>query len=467
MEAEYDFVFVGGGYGANIASGYLARNGKKVAIVEKRGFVGGTCLFEGCIPSKALLNSSNKYYEAKNHFKKYGVNCGEVTLDFDVMMKKKEDLLAGMQNNIKNHKATQGIDVFKGTGRLLSKTEVEIDDEGQKKTIAGKNICFNVGGESSPLPGNIIPVDGNRVINSTHALSLKKLPKSMIVVGGGFIGLELGSHYSRLGVDVTVVEFLDRVLPMVDSEQSKTIKEILEKQGLKILVSTKVTAGKVLEDKVVATIEDAKGGNPRELEAEVLFVATGRRVLTRDLGLDKVGVEMDRLGRIIVNGKLQSNIENIYAIGDCSNQGPPLAHKAEDEAFAMVDQYLGKETHLNYTNIPTVVYVHPEVASCGKTEDALINEKVEYIKGISQFAGNSRAKCNDETEGFVKILADKNTRKILGVHMIGAVVGEMVMEAVVILEKELTVDLIGRVSHGHPGFGECFKSAVMNCMNAK
>lgn len=457
----YDFCIIGGGYGGLIASLNALRSNLTVAIVEKRGQVGGTCLFEGCIPSKCLLNSSYKFYEAQNVMAKHGVHCKEITHDYEGMMKRKTDLLATMAGNNTNKLKNMGCDIFHGFGKIKSKEEVEVEaPDGKKDVIHCKNIILNTGGESAPLPGNSVPVDGNRVIFSGHALSLPYLPKKMIVVGGGFIGVELGSHFSRLGTDVTIIEFFDRILNVFDKEISFKLEEILKTQGMKFMTSSKVTTGKSYEDHVEITVEDAKGGNAQQLQADVLFVATGRRPLTKGVGLEEVGVVMDKFGRVIVNEKLQSNIPNIYAIGDVSNMGPPLAHKAEDEALALIDQFLGKKTHLNYDNIPSVVYTHPEVASVGKTEEQLIQAGVEYKKGVCPLTANSRAKCNDETEGFIKFLVCRKTNKILGIHMIGPQVGEQIMEGVLCIEYGTTSDLIGRISHGHPTFAEAFKDAA-------
>jgi dihydrolipoamide dehydrogenase len=462
----YDFCILGGGYGGLIASLNALRNNLTVAMVEKRAQVGGTCLWEGCIPSKCLLNSSYKFYEATHIMAKHGVHCKEVTHDYEAMMKKKADLLSMMGTNNTNKLKNLGCDIFHGVGKLVSKEEVEVTDGENKQIIKAKNIILNMGGDPAPLPGNSIPIDGKRVIVSTQALSLPSLPKKMIVVGGGFIGVELGCHYSRLGTDVTIIEFFDRILNVFDKEVSFKLEEILKGQGVKFLTSCKVTSGKAFEDKVEITVEDAQGGNPRQMETDILFVATGRRPATRGVGLEEVGVVVDKFGRVVVNEKLQSNIPNIYAIGDVSNMGPPLAHKAEDEALALIDQFLGKKTHLNYDNVPSVVYTHPEVAAVGKTEEQLIQAGVEYKKGICPLTANSRAKCNDETEGFIKFLVCKKTNKILGIHMIGPQVGEQVMEGVLCIEYGTTSDLIGRTSHGHPTFAEAFKDAAMTASKA-
>lgn len=348
MEKNYDFCVIGGGYGGLIASLNALRNNLTVAVVERRPKVGGTCLFEGCIPSKCLLNSSNKFYEVKNSMAKLGVICQNVSHDYDAMMKKKTDLLEAMGNNNTNKLKNLGAEIFRGWGKVISKNEVEVNEvdesgnsNGKKTIVHCKNIILNMGGESATLPGNSIPVDGVNVITSEHALSLKKLPKTMIIVGGGFIGLELGSHYSRLGTEVTIVEFFDRVLTVFDGEISKKIKEILEGQGIKFQLSSKVTGGKVVGDHVEVEVEDAAGGNKRTLSSEKLFIATGRRPLTRNCGLEEVGVQMDKFGRVLINEKMQSNIPNIYAVGDVTSNGPPLAHKAEDEALALIDQFLG------------------------------------------------------------------------------------------------------------------------------
>lgn len=474
MDSEskvYDFCIIGGGYGGLIAGLNALRNNLSVAMVERRPLVGGTCLWEGCIPSKLLLNSSYKYYEAKNEFHKYGIKCNDVDFDFDFLMKKKVNLLNTMGNNNTNKLKSLGADIFNGWGKIKSHNEVEVssaDKPNEKKMIKCKNIILNMGGQPTTLPGNSIPIDGKNVITSTEALSLEKVPKTMIIVGGGFIGLELGSHYNRLGCDVTIVEFRERVLTVFDEELSIKIKEIMEKQGIKFLLNSKVNGGSFDSNanNVKVIVEDVLTGSRKELKSEKLLIATGRKPMTTNCCLEEAGVLMDKFGRVIVNEKLQSSVSNIYAIGDVSNMGPPLAHKAEDEALALIDQYLGKPTHLNYSNIPSVVYTHPEVASVGKTEEELLKEKIAYKKGTTPLTANPRAKCNDETDGFIKILVEKETNKILGVHMIGPQVGEQIMEAVLCLEYSTTSDLIGRISHGHPMFAEAFKDAAIAATKA-
>ena len=347
----YDFCIIGGGYGGLISALNALRNNLSVAIIERRPQVGGTCLWEGCIPSKLLLNSSHKYYDALHNFEKFGIKCEKVEFDFLKLMNNKEELLSTMGNNNTNKLKSLGCDIFNGWGKIKSIHEVEVtlvETEGflqnEKKTLKCKNIILNMGGEPTPLPGNPIEIDGKRVIYSTHALSLPKIPKSMIVVGGGYIGMEMGSHYSRLGTDVTIVEYRERVLTLFDEELSIKIKEILEKQGMKFILNTKVIGGVVnTNDNLVnVNVEAATGGNNAVLSAEMLLVATGRRPMTKNCGLEEVGVLLDKFGRVIVNEKLQSSVSNIYAVGDVTNMGPALAHKAEDEALALIDQYLGK-----------------------------------------------------------------------------------------------------------------------------
>lgn len=358
----YDFCIIGGGYGGLISALNALRNDLSVAVIERREQVGGTCLWEGCIPSKSLLNSSKKFYEAKHEFANYGIKCSNVELNFEEMMNKKRNLLSIMGTNNTNKLKNLGCDIFQGWGKVKSSSEVEVslinpkENESQIKIIKCKNIILNMGGEPTPLPGNPIPIDGKNVISSTHALSLETLPKSMIIVGGGFIGLELGSHYNRLGTDVTIVEFRERVLTLFDEEISLKIKEILEKQGVKFILNTKVVGGTLnnADNKVDVHIEDAVGGNKRILSSEILFVATGRRPLTKNCGLEENEIKLDRFGRVVVNEKLQSSIPNIYAIGDVSNMGPALAHKAEDEALALIDQYLGKYD----LNIIKIIFVN-------------------------------------------------------------------------------------------------------------
>eukprot|EP00827_Trimyema_finlayi_P003676 TRINITY_DN337_c0_g1_i4.p1 TRINITY_DN337_c0_g1~~TRINITY_DN337_c0_g1_i4.p1 ORF type:complete len:502 (+),score=223.46 TRINITY_DN337_c0_g1_i4:2-1507(+) len=463
----YDALILGGGYGGLIAGLNAARGGLKVGIIEKRKKIGGTCLWEGCIPSKNLLKSSSVYYECKKESGKYGVTCSNVELNYEKMVQKKDAQLEQTGKNILNRLASLNIDFIPGFGKLKSATEIEVDIDGQKSILKGKRIVLNMGGESTGLPGNIIPVDHDKIIQSTDALNLKVLPKKMIVVGGGYIGLELGSHFHKLGVEVTIIEFFDFIVPMMDQQVSSEIKTILEKQGMKILVGHKVTSGGKTEKGVKITVEKSKGGESQIMEADILFIATGRRPLTRNIGLEEVGVKLDNLGRVIIDRTMESNIKGVYAIGDVSNMGAPLAHKAEDEALSMVDQWLGKETHLNYDNVPTCVFTHPEIACVGKTEEQLQKEKIEYKKGICTMMGCPRAKCNDETDGFIKILADKKTNKILGVHMIGAQVAEQIIVATYCLEYGTTVNLVSRMSAGHPSFNEAFKDAAQACWKAE
>jgi len=354
----YDFCIIGGGYGGLIAGLNALRNNLTVAIVEKRPLIGGTCLWEVCIPSKLLLNSSHKFYKAKNEFQKHGIKFSNLEFDFQLLMQKKENLLNTMGNNNTNKLKNLGADIFEGLGKIKSSTEVEVSFlnycNGDKSQIINcKNIILNMGGEPTSLPGNTLEIDGKHVIASTHALSLDHIPKSMIIVGAGFIGLELGSHYNRLGCDVTILEFRERVLTIFDEDISLKIKEILEKQGIKFLLNTKVVSGiyDSNNNKVRINVEDVMNKNSKDMTSEILLVATGRRPLTKNCGLEENGVLTDKFGRIIVNEKLQSSIPNIYAIGDVSNMGPPLAHKAEDEALSLIDQYLGKKIYLIIKNL--------------------------------------------------------------------------------------------------------------------
>lgn len=328
-----------------------------------------------------------------------------------------------------------------------------------------RNVVLNTGGEPIVLP-SAVPLDGKRVVNSTQCLSLASLPKSMIVVGGGFIGLEIGSVYVKLGCDVTVVEFYDRILAEFDGDISRKMEEIFREMGIKFLFNSKVTHWETKQDGVDVLIEDSHGGELRS-SVEVLFVAVGRRPRTKGCGLETVGVELDARGRIIVNDKLQTNIPNIYAVGDITNKGPAVAHKAAGQAFALVDQYLGRTTHLNYDLIPNVVYTQPEIASVGKTEEQLKKEGVDYKVGFSHLSDNTRAKSVEETDGFVKFLVENNTNKILGIHMIGPQAGEQIMEGVMGIEYAAKSEFVARISHGHPLFAEAFRDAAILATRAK
>ena len=472
----YDFCIIGGGYGALKTALHALENNLSVCIIEPRLYVGGTSLHEG-FTSKCLLNSSHKYFEAKYLFKNHGVFCKDVTHDFSAMMRKKTDLFAlvGANNNRKLREA--GCVIYRGWGKILNPNEVEVTEFSSQKPVDPnlstvktfivkcKNIVLNTGGESITLP-SAVPMDGKHVVSSTQALSLQTLPKSMIVVGGGFIGLEIGSVYAKLGTDVTVVEFYDRILTEFDGDISRKMEEVFRRMGIKFLFNSKVTHWAVKNDMVDVLIEDSHGGVSTS-NVEVLFVAVGRRPRTKGCGMEELGIELDSRGRVVINDKLQTNVPNIYAVGDITNRGPAVAHKAGGQAFALIDQYLGKKTHLNYDLIPNVVYTQPEIAAVGKTEEQLKREGVDYKVGFCHFADNTRAKSVEETDGFVKFLVENHTNKILGIHMIGPQAGEQIMEGVMGIEYAAKSEFVARISHAHPLFAEAFRDAAITATRAK
>lgn len=436
-----------------------AQLGLKTVCVERRGKLGGTCLNVGCIPSKSLLNNSHLYHMAQHDFKSRGINVEGMSLDLPTMMKAKTDavskLTGGIEMLFKKNKVTYKV----GHGTLAGPNSVNVAlNAGGAETITAKNIMLATGSDVVSLPG--IELDEKEIVSSTGALTLDKVPEKMTVIGGGVIGLELGSVWSRLGSEVTVVEFIGSIGGLgIDAEVAKNMLMIMKKQGLKFKLNTKVTGVNKVGGKLQVTSEPAKGGNAESHDANVVLVCVGRRTFFDNLGLEAVGVEMDR-NKIKVNHNFQTNIPSIYAIGDIV-AGPMLAHKAEDEG-ALLSEYLatGKDPHLDYNNVPSVVYTHPEVAWVGKTEEMLKEEGVAYKKGKFVFAANSRAKCNKEETGFVKVLADKETDKLLGVHIINAVAGELIGEACLGIEYGASTEDFARVCHPHPTLTEALKGAT-------
>jgi dihydrolipoamide dehydrogenase len=458
---EYDVAIIGAGPGGYVSAIKAAQLGFKTVCIEKRGSLGGTCLNVGCIPSKALLNSSHKYEDAKLHFEEYGVIADNVRFDLGKMMGQKESAVKTLTQGIEYLFKKNKVDYMKGWGKFEDNNTISVDMiEGGTETIKAKNTIIATGSEPSPLPGGALEIDEKRVVSSTGALSLKEVPKKMILIGGGVIGLEMGSVYSRLGSEVTVVEFMDRIMPGFDKEISKTFTQILKKRGFKFMFNTKVTGGSVREDGVGLQLESVDGKKLEDLDADIVLVATGRKPYTDGLGLEKVGIETDKFGRIDVDDHLRTSVENIYAIGDVI-KGPMLAHKAEEEGIAIVESLKGMGGHVNYNCIPGVVYTHPEIATVGKTEEELKEAGIEYNVGKFPFAANSRAKTNGEPEGLVKILADKETDKILGVHIIGTSAGEIIAEAVIGMEYGASSEDLGRTCHAHPTLSEAFKEACM------
>ncbi len=461
MTAEaFDLIVIGGGPAGYVGAIRAAQLGMKVACIEKRKSLGGTCLNVGCIPSKALLHSSEIYEQTKHHAAEHGIIAKDVKLDLSVMIKKKDDVVTSLTQGIdylfKKNKVTRyvGAAVIMGNGVVAVKKE-----QGEPESLRAKNILIATGSEVAELPG--VEIDEDRIVSSTGALSLKEVPNKLIVIGGGVIGLEMGSVWRRLGAEVEVVEYLDEIVPGQDEEIRKAFRKTLEKQGIKFRTSTKVLGAVKDKKSVTLTVEPSKGGAQEKITADVVLVAIGRKPNTKNLGLKEAGVELDDRGRIKVNDHFETNKKTIYAVGDVI-AGPMLAHKAEEDAIAAVEIMAGQKGHVNYDLMPAVIYTHPEVASVGATEEKLKEKGIEYNKGKFPFAANSRAKAVGKTEGFVKILACKKTDKVLGVHIIGIQAGTMIAEAVTAMEYGASAEDIARTCHSHPDLNEAIKEAALD-----
>lgn len=456
MAELYDLVIIGGGpggYNCAIRAGQL---GLKTAIVEMRGKLGGTCLNVGCIPSKALLHASEAFEAARTTFKDMGVIVSDPKLDLSRMMGSKGEAVDGLTKGVEFLMKKNKVTYVKGAGRIVGAGRVEVQGEGGVTLLETKNIVIATGSEAASLPG--VAFDEERIVSSTGGLALTKVPQRMIVIGGGYIGLELGSVWRRLGADVTVVEYLDRITPTMDGEVSAAFLKILKKQGIAFELSTKVLGVEKKDAKVTLTVEDAAGGNKRTLEADVVLVSIGRKPFTHGLGLDSIGVALDQRG-FIPTQHWATSAPGVYAIGDVT-YGPMLAHKAEEEGAAVAQIIAGKWGHVNFDVIPGVVYTNPEVASVGKTEEELKAAGIPYSVGKFPFLANSRARTNHETEGFVKILEDQRTKRVIGAHMIGVGVGEMIGEICVAMEFGASAEDIARTCHAHPTMTEAIREAA-------
>jgi dihydrolipoamide dehydrogenase len=455
--ADYDVVIIGGGpggYNAAIRAGQL---GLKTAIIEKRRTLGGTCLNVGCIPSKALLHASEYFSIAKHDFAGFGIEV-EPKLNLAQMMKQKDESVTALTKGIDFLMKKNKVERLLGTGRIAGPGKVVVTaEDGAEQTLDAKNIVIATGSEPTRIPG--IEVDQKRIVDSTGALALEGVPKKLVVIGAGIIGLELGSVWRRLGAEVTVVEFLDRTIPGADGEVATAFQRALTKQGMTFRLSMKVTGAKASAKGVSLTMEPVAGGAAETLDADVVLVAVGRRPYTEGLGLDTVGITPDKRG-VIETDHYKTSAAGVWAIGDVTH-GPMLAHKAEDEGVACIELIAGKAGHVNYDVIPGVIYTFPEVAWVGKTEEELKAAGVQYKTGKFPFAANSRAKVNHEAEGFVKVLADAATDRILGVHMIGPQVGEMIGEYCVAMEFSAASEDVARTCHPHPTRSEALRQAAM------
>ena len=461
MRDKYDLVVIGGGPAGYVGAIRAAQLGLKTAIVETRGKLGGTCLNVGCIPSKALLQSSHHYEMADKEFEHHGIGVSGLKLNLDTMLARKQkvvdDLTKGIEFLMKKNKIAYVV----GLGEISEQGKVSVSQgEGEKKQLfETENIMIATGSQVTPLPG--VEIDEKQIVSSTGALDLARVPKEMVVIGAGVIGLELGSVWRRLGANVTVVEFLDVILPGMDAEISEGMQRILKKQGMAFKMETKVTGARKTGAGVTLTTEPRDGGNAKTMKADVVLVAIGRQPFTEKLGLNNVGITVDSRGFIPVDEDYQTSVPGIYAVGDVIG-GAMLAHKAEEEAVVCAEILAGQTGHIDYNSIPGIVYTHPEVAAAGKTEEQLKEANIEFNSGKFPFSANSRARCNADADGFVKILSAKDDDRVLGCHIIGPQAGDLIQEVVNIMEFEGSTEDIARICHGHPGLPEAVKEAALD-----
>jgi dihydrolipoamide dehydrogenase len=461
-QEKFDLVVIGGGPAGYVAAIRAAQLGMKTACIDKRKAFGGTCLNVGCIPSKALLDSSEHYLHAKTKLQKHGVIVGEVKLDLDVMMKRKEAVVRQLVNGVgglfKKHK----VEGIFGAGKLLpsqgSEKIIEVETDSGKRTLSATHVLLATGSEPTSLP--FLPFDGKNILSSTEALELNAVPKHLVVIGGGVIGLEMGSVWSRLGARVTVVEFMDRICPTVDKQVGNELYKSLVKQGIEFKLATKCTGASKNGDWMVVQLEDIASGTKSQLECDKILVSTGRRPYSAGLGLENVGLKTDKAGRVEVDGHYQTQAPGIYAVGDLI-AGPMLAHKAEEEGIAAVEIMAGQAGHVNYMAIPNVIYTWPEVATVGYSEEELQAKGIAYKVGTFPFLANGRAKAMDATEGFVKVISDQKTDRLLGMHICGPWASDLIAEAVSVIEFGGSAEDIARTCHAHPTLSEVVKEAAM------
>ena len=458
MSETFDVVIIGGGPGGYVCAIRSAQLGFKTACIESRATLGGTCLNVGCIPSKSLLNLSENFIKAKKNFSSVGIEIGELTLNLSKMMKTKEKsvtvLTKGIEFLFKKNKVTH----IKGQASFKSNNEIIVQEKNSQKIYKANRIIISTGSVPTSLPG--IKIDEKIIVSSTGALSFNKVPKELVIIGGGYIGLEMGSVWKRLGSNVTVIEFLDHIASGIDKDMSSEFLKILKKQEINFKLNSKVIRVNVIKDKAVVNYISNETSERKKIEADKVLVAVGRKPYTEGLNLKKVSVKSDNQGRIQVDNKFQTSVKNIYAIGDVIGD-PMLAHKAEEEGIAVAEIIAGQSGHVNYNMIPVVVYTSPEVASVGKTEQQLIEENIKYKIGKFPFMANPRAKVINETEGFVKILAEEKTDKVLGVHIIGPHAGDMIAEMVLAMEFGASSEDIARTCHAHPTYSEAIKEAAL------
>lgn len=460
MAEQFDVVIIGAGPGGYTGAVRGAQLGLKVAIIEKESTLGGTCLNVGCIPSKALLDSSEHFDMAKHHFAEHGVQVADVKLDLPAMMARKDKVVKDLTKGVSYLMRKNKVSVFEGFGSIVSPTQVKVKSkDGNETLLDTKNIVIATGSVPNSLPN--LPFNGSTIITSTEALSLPKVPEHLIIVGGGVIGLEMGSVWGRLGAKITVVEFADKICGGMDKQASEQLKRILEKQGFTFLLSTKVMGASQNGSKMTVQVESRDGQKLPDLEGDVVLVAAGRKAYTSGLGLENVGISTDKMGRVETDEYLRTlKHKNIYAVGDAI-AGPMLAHKAEEEGVHVMETIAGGKGHVNYFTVPSIVYTWPEVASVGYTEEQLKEKNVEYKAGKFPFTPNGRARAMGFTEGFVKILADKKTDRVLGVHIVGPRASDMIAEAVVAMEFGGSAEDIARSFHAHPTLSEVMREAAL------
>ena len=459
-DKKYDLVVIGAGPGGYVASIVASQKGMKVATIEKRETLGGTCLNVGCIPSKAMLHASEQYENAikSNGMNEWGINCKDVSLDLKKLLNRKSNIVTDLTKGISFLFGKNKITNYVGTAKIISATQIEVNNNGKKDIINTNKIIIATGSEPSFLPN--INIDEKIIVTSTGALELKAVPKKMTVIGGGVIGLEMGTIWRRLGAEVEVIEYLPRILPGMDSEIAEKFMKILQKQGIKFKLGHSVETAKTDNDKVKLTIKDVINGSIEKLESDVVLVAVGRKPNTNGLGLKELGLEIDKHGFINTNSNFETSVPNIYAIGDVI-KGPMLAHKAEEDGVAAVEIINGEAGHVDYNLVPGIIYTSPEVAVIGQTEDNLKDQGIEYNKGVFPLSANSRAKAIGHTDGIVKILSDKLTDKILGAHMIGHEAGTVIHELSVAMGFGASSEDVARICHGHPTINEAIKEAAL------